>query len=38
LNPGPRNLAGIGRFFIYSHGSAIALADLERIPFGPDDL
>ena len=29
LIPGPRNLAGIGRFFIYSHGSAITLAGLE---------
>lgn len=31
LVPGPRNLAGIGRFFIHSHGSAITLADLEFV-------
>lgn len=31
LIPGPRNLAGIGRFFIYSYGSPIALADLEFV-------
>lgn len=31
LVPGPRNLAGIGRFFIYSHGSAITLTDLEFV-------
>jgi len=31
LIPGPRHLAGIGRFFIYSYGSSIALADLEFV-------